>query len=130
MGWEETIAVTQASLCTFWNLERLTLVLTVNSTHNSFSSFGPNMPLAGETLTTQEADCLPTSCQTRIRRNQEGPQLSGRAPTCSQFRFPVQVQPPVKGSWERDNMNYGSREDQECHWKNILLDQWMCWPWK
>lgn len=43
---------------------KLTTVLTDSSMQNSFSSFGPKVPLAGDTVTEQEAAWLPMSCQT------------------------------------------------------------------
>lgn len=47
-----------ASVC------KLTTVLADISMQNSFSSFGPKMPLAGDTTMEQEAAWLPMSCQT------------------------------------------------------------------
>lgn len=46
-----------ASVC------KLTTMLADSSMQNSFSSFGPKVPLAGETSTEQEAAWLPMSCQ-------------------------------------------------------------------
>lgn len=43
---------------------KLTVMLADSSTQNSFSSFGPKVPLAGQTVAEQKGAWLPMSCQT------------------------------------------------------------------